>query len=43
MIPAILLHGGHHLSDVLGVIAIFFIALRLARSVLKTIRPTAAF
>jgi membrane-associated phospholipid phosphatase len=30
MAPAILLHGGHHLVDVLGGIAMFFVALHIA-------------
>jgi hypothetical protein len=30
MFPAILLHGGHHLSDVFGGLAVFFVALSLS-------------
>ncbi|NTF07383.1 hypothetical protein G6L37_14655 [Agrobacterium rubi] len=35
MVPAILVHGGHHLSDVFGGIAMFVVAYLLARKVLE--------
>ena len=41
MIPAILSHGGHHLSDVLGGIVVFFAALALAHALMRAPRPGA--
>jgi hypothetical protein len=42
MIPAILIHGGHHLIDVIGGFAVFAVALILARQMLageRQVRP----
>lgn len=41
MIPAILVHGGHHLVDVLGGVAVFALALAMAGRLLQP-RPAAA-
>lgn len=35
MVPAILLHGGHHLVDVLGGVVTFFVALAATRSTMR--------
>lgn len=41
MIPAILVHGGHHLTDVFGGVAVFALALAIAGRLLQP-RPAAA-
>ncbi|NTF31702.1 phosphatase PAP2 family protein [Rhizobium skierniewicense] len=42
MLPAILVHGGHHLSDVLGGMAMFGLAYALAGKVLATLSSEGA-
>ncbi|MGB3901064.1 MAG: phosphatase PAP2 family protein [Mesorhizobium sp.] len=43
MVPAILIHGGHHLIDVIGGIAMFFVALLLADWLIGKSKPSVDF
>lgn len=42
MVPALLLHGGHHLSDFLGGLAVFAVACLAARYVINALRDDKA-
>ncbi|MFA8385134.1 MAG: phosphatase PAP2 family protein [Pelagibaca sp.] len=42
MIPAILLHGGHHVSDVIAGMAVFFVVLWLVQNLMRLSRSPSA-